>query len=101
MSATAILAIAGVILSLLFEYMPGLHAWYNALTDNWQKVIMLCVILLVVAGAFGLSCAGWVSVFACTGSGAREAVLAFIAAIVANQSTHRILPKIDLTPALP
>ena len=101
MEATAILAIAGVILSLLFEYTPGLHAWYNALDDNWQKVTMLCVILLVVAGAFGLSCAGWLNVFACTGSGAKEAVLAFIAAIVANQSTHRILPKVDLTPALP
>jgi hypothetical protein len=94
MEATAILAIAGVILSLLFEYMPGLHTWYNGLVDNWQRVIMLCVILLVVGGAFGLSCYHWLNIFACTGLGVREAVLAFIAALVANQSTHRILPKV-------
>lgn len=93
MTLAEISAAAGVLLAILFEYVPGLHNWYNALKDNYQRLIMLGCLVAVVAGALGLSCAGWLSVFACTGAGLREAIFALVAAIVANQGTHRILPR--------
>jgi len=33
MSSELLAGISGVVLSLLFEYLPGLHDWYNALVD--------------------------------------------------------------------
>jgi hypothetical protein len=93
MSSEQILAIAGVVLSLAFEYIPGLHAWYNALTDDRQRGVMLLALALTVAGAFGLSCVGWLQLYVCDQAGVQRAVIGFIAALAANQAMHRILPK--------
>ena len=93
MSSEVVLTIAGVILSLLFEYVPGLNAWYNNLEDNPQRAVMLGAIFVTVAGALGLSCVGWAEMFACDAAGVQEAVYAFFLALIANQSAHRILPR--------
>lgn len=93
MSVEAITATAGVVLAILFEYVPGLKDWYGALKDNYQRLVMLGVLLAVVAGAFGLSCYGKLAYFECSEAGVWAAIQAFIAALVANQSTHRILPR--------
>lgn len=93
MSPELIVAVAGIILSLAFEYVPGVHTWYNAQEDNKQKLIMLFALAVTVAGAYGLSCANWLAVYACTGAGAQDAVFGFVLAAIANQTTHRLLPK--------
>lgn len=93
MTPTEITAIAAVILSVLFEYVPGLSTWYNALTDTKQRLVMLGVLFVTVAGAFGLSCAGWLDAWPCTQAGAKDAVFAFVLALAANQATYTILPK--------
>lgn len=87
---------AGVILSVLFEYVPGFHQWYNGLAEETKKLIMLGVVTLVAAGVFGLSCANSPLVagvgVTCDRDGGWALVAAWIAAITANQSAHRILP---------
>ena len=88
-----VLALAGVVLSLAFEYVPKLHSWYNSQTDNYQKLIMLSAIAGVVFGTLGLSCVEWLNVFACDAVGVREAVSTFVLAVVFSQGTHKILPK--------
>lgn len=93
MTVDAITAAAGVVLAILFEYVPGLKDWFNALDDNYQRLVMLIALLWVVAGSFGLSCYGKFEYFECSEAGVWAAVQAFIAALVANQSTHRILPR--------
>jgi len=93
MSVEVISSIAGIVVSLMFEYVPGLREKYNELSDNYQKLIMLVVLLSVVLGAFVLSCAGLSSYYECSTAGLWDVVRAFIAALIANQSTHRILPK--------
>jgi len=93
MSVELISAIAGILLSLLFEFVPGFEKWYGALEVQYKRLFMVGALLLVVGGAFGLSCAGLLGWFPCTTAGAWLAVQAFIAALVANQSVHLVLKK--------
>lgn len=93
MGATELSAFAGVLLSVLFEYVPKLHGWYNGLDDTSQRLIMLVCLVAVAAGSVGLSCAGWLDAFSCDQVGVKDAVFALVAAVVANQSVHRVLPK--------
>ena len=93
MSASAISAVAGIIISLALEYIPGLDAWYAKFTPQQKRLVMLGALVLVVAGAFALSCTNLLGLFACTVAGGWEAVMALIAALVANQSVHLVLKK--------
>ena len=93
MSVELISAIAGIILSLLMEFIPGFKAWYDKFDPQYKRLFMLGALFVVVAGAFGLSCAGLLAIFPCTVSGAWLAVQALIAAVVANQSVHLVLKR--------
>ena len=93
MEVSAISAIAGILVSLVLEFIPGVEGWYAKFTPQEKRLVMLGSLFLVVAGAFGLSCANLVEAFACSGAGAWTAVLAFVAALVANQSVHLLLKK--------
>lgn len=88
--------VAGVVLSLLFEYIPGFHQWYNALSNEWKKLIMLGVVTATSLGIFGLSCIDSSLVLqtgiTCDSHGAWALVASWIAAITANQGVHRLLP---------
>jgi hypothetical protein len=93
MTPTFITTLVAAILAAVFEWAPILHEKYNKLSDTAQRLIMLGLLVLVVGGAFGLSCAGWLHAWPCTQAGAKEAVYALILAIAANQGTFQILPK--------
>ena len=93
MSVELISAIAGILISLFFEFVPGFEGWYGKLSTQYKRLFMVGALFIVVGGAFGLSCAGLLAFFACTGAGAWVAVQAFIAALVANQSVHLVLKK--------
>jgi hypothetical protein len=86
-------AIAGFLLSILLEYVPGFAPWFNALEDNYQRLVTFVALLVVVAGAFALSCVGWEQIYTCDDLGAKDALYAFVAALVANQATHPLLPR--------
>ena len=86
-------AVAGVVASLIFEYIPGLNTWYNGLDDNYQKLFMLGILAAVVAAAFALSCAGWEQIYECSEVGAKTALYAFVAALIGNQATYLVSPK--------
>ena len=85
--------IAGVILSLIFSYVPKVSDWYAKRTPTEKRLIMAVLLLAVAAGAFGLSCAEIVVSVACTRAGAMGLVYAFITALIANQATYAISPR--------
>ncbi len=94
MSPEQIAAVAGVILSLLLEYLPYFSDWYNAQPDNIQRLIVLAIGAVVVGGAFGLGCLGLVAVsWPCSWAGGWQAVLSFISFILSSQATYLVLPK--------
>lgn len=89
-------ALAGALLSLLFEYVPGLSGWYDTKSETVKRLIMLVAIVAVAAGTFGLSCFNtpWVYV-ECTSAGLVELLGAVLFAIIGNQSTHRLTKKAE------
>lgn len=95
MDAKMLSAIAGVVLSLAFFYIPGLNTWYNKQTSQVKSLIMLGVLVVVAAAVFGLAC--W-DIFeipvTCDKDGALGLVEALIYAIVTNQGTYTIFRKL-------
>jgi hypothetical protein len=90
-------SVSGIILSLLFSYLPGLSTWYETLTATYKRLVMLALLALTSLSAFGFSCLGWLPYFnlnlACDQKGGVELLTAFVLALVANQSTYLITPK--------
>ena len=105
MTPTLLSSLAGITLSLIFSYIPGISSLYEALTATYKRLVMLFLLAVVSIGAFGFACLGWLSLFydqgavpgavACTEQGGVELLTAFVLALVANQSTYLITPKPD------
>ena len=93
MDSEKLLAIGGAALSLGFTYIPGLNSWYDGLSKEYKQLVMLGILLVVTLAVFGLSCAGILDAVTCDKGGAVSIAFAFIAALTANQATHRITPK--------
>jgi hypothetical protein len=98
MTAESIAAIAGIVLSLAFSYIPGLKTWYDSQTPQARSLVMLGSLAVVSAAVFGLACAGFAADLGlpvtCDQAGAIGLVKAFIFAVIANQSTYSITKRI-------
>lgn len=93
MSSEQLGALAGLILSLAFSYVPGLSDKFATLESTTKRLIMAGLLLLVAGGAFGLSCANVINAIECTQAGALSLINTFVAALVANQATYLISPQ--------
>ena len=94
MSAEQLAALAGLILSLLFSYVPGLSDWYEPLEQTKKRLIMLGLLVVVAAGVYGLSCGPTNLQFVtCDKAGVMALISAFITAMVANQATYELSPR--------
>ena len=85
-------AVAGIILSLIFSYIPGLNAKFAMLENVYKRLIMLLLTFLTALGIFGLSCAGVFNYVTCDKGGAWLLLGLFIQVAVANQSAYQITP---------
>lgn len=97
MTATLLSGVAGVILSLLFSYVPGLNTKFAAQSEEQKKLWMLGLLVLVALATFGLSCTKYGAMigipFQCTDAGAIEIIKILAAAVIANQATFSITPQ--------
>ncbi len=93
MDANTLSATAGILLSLIFAYVPGVSKWFEALDGLYKRLVMAGALVLVSAGSVALSCWGIVPGVSCDQAGVIELVKAFISALVANQATFVIEPK--------
>ena len=107
MTPTLLSSLAGIALSLIFSYIPGISPRYEALTATYKRLVMLLLLAVVSLGAFGFACLGWLPYFnggdatvsvTCTQQGGVELLTAFVLALVANQSTYLITPKTSAKP---
>lgn len=90
--------VAGIILSLLFSYLPGLNTRFAALSSETKRLVMLALLFIVAAGAFGLACAGVLTeifgaTVTCDRTGLLGLIQAFIFAVIGNQSAYMISPQ--------
>ena len=96
LTSELLVSLAGIVLSLLFSYIPGLRVWFAALTSEKKQLIMLGLLVLVTGGVFGLGCAGILDIgLACDKGGVIAIVKLLVAGIIANQATYLISPQTD------
>jgi hypothetical protein len=92
------IAMAGVLLSLGFSYIPGLESRFGKLDGIHKRLVMLGSLAVSVLVVFGLTCLGWSSALglpglACDQAGALGFVRAFGVAAIASQATYLLTPK--------
>jgi hypothetical protein len=97
MDAQTLALFAGVVLSLLFSYIPGLNTWFAALDSSVKRLWMLALLLLVGLSVVGIACAGFgaslgISV-TCDQAGFIGVLKAFVAAMIANQAAYAVTPQ--------
>ncbi|MGY5875143.1 MAG: hypothetical protein RTU30_05315 [Candidatus Thorarchaeota archaeon] len=101
MTAETLAMVAGLILTLVFSYIPGLNTKFAALSAEVKRLIMLGLLVLVAAVSLGIACAGAGEVFGvaivCDETGIYALIKVLVAAIVVNQGTFMISPR---TPAV-
>lgn len=88
MTSDLLASISGIVLSLLFSYIPGVRQWYNALAGESKRLVMAGLLLAVAVGVFALACAGYTGAATCDERGAVGLVRILVLALVANQSTY-------------
>ena len=97
MTVELLSAIAGIVLSLAFSYIPGLNTKFAAMSDQYKKLSMLGMLALVAGVTFGLTCTKYGAMIGipltCDETGAIELVRILIAAAVANQAMYKLTPQ--------
>ena len=87
-------AVAGVLLSLGFNYIPKLNENFAALEKEVKRLIMAGLLLLVTLGVFGGQYFGlWDAGFVMDKAGIMQLVWSFVFAVIANQSVFSITPQ--------
>lgn len=89
MTENAYAALAGVVMSLIFTYFPYLKDKYAALRPDYQQLIQLGVLAILVFGRLGLGCLGRDPTFQCTQDGTWQAIQAYVLAVLANAGTYK------------
>jgi hypothetical protein len=85
---------AGILLSLIFTYVPWVSDWYEELEAKYKQLVMLAALLAVSGAVYGFSCLEWLKLnITCDQVGAVELLKVFIAALIANQGVYLLTRK--------
>ena len=93
MTVDLLSSIFGVVVSLIFSYFPWVSSWFNKLPPDVRRPVMAGLLLFVVAGIYGYSCAGQANYFTCDQIGIWTAVRLYIGCLIANQATFLLSPQ--------
>ena len=93
MTVETLVAFVSVILAVVFQYLPKLKDEYGKLADNYQRLVMLGLLVLVVGGAYGMSCAKYGDYFTCDKEGWIAAIKLLLLSVIYNQGFYKILPN--------
>lgn len=91
---TLLAGLAGVLISLVFSYVPGAKSWFAARQSVEKRLIMLGMLLLASLLLMAATCANLYDVgLSCDQQGVTDLVRLFLVAFVANQSTYVMSPQ--------
>lgn len=93
MTLEELVALVGIVVSLLFSYFPGIQQWFEPLPSNTKRLLQVAVAVVVSGAVFGLGCAGLAQGFACSVDGAIAAVRLLVVFIVTNQAAYAITKR--------
>lgn len=94
--ALIILAIVGMVIQLLFKFLPALAPWYEK--QSQKALIMVGFILVVSLAYFGLGCVSFLAEklgiqVACTLDGSIDLTIAFVWILMSQQVTYVLTRK--------
>lgn len=78
----------GVLLSLFEAYFPKWKDWYADKSSQVKQQINLGLAFVIVAGAYALSYFGVYEIFTPDWNGVIDAVVSFVAVMIANATTY-------------
>lgn len=96
MSPEALASFAGIGLSLVLSYVPGLADWYETRPSTSKRAVMALMLLAVAIGSAVWTCSQpqvGDPFRMCIGSSWRAYAQAFVAALVASQGAYLLTPK--------
>lgn len=93
-------SLAGIALSLIFSYGPGIRDKWATLTTEQRSLGMLLMLLGISAGAFGASCSGLLPVVECNQAGVNRLIWTFMLTAIANQTAYKFSPQLKSAKAL-
>jgi hypothetical protein len=97
LTPASLASIVGVIVSLIFRFVPKLKSWYANLIDLWKATIMVVLMLIVSVATFLIACTPILDIgLLCDPSGALSVIEIFFLAIAANQATYLLTPKPEI-----
>lgn len=98
MTADTLALFSGSVLSLLFSYVPGLNDWFEKLEVVHKRLVMLGLLVITSVVVVVLACAGLGAdlglEITCDRAGVVGVLRALILAVMANQSTYKITPRV-------
>lgn len=97
MTADQLSLFAGVLLSLIFSYVPGLSTSFAGMDSVTKRAIMAGALLVIALAVFGLSCGRLLTTLpfsvSCDQAGIVSIATAFVLALISNQSTYLLTPQ--------
>lgn len=88
MEGNFLMVVGGVVMSLVFAYVPGLHEWYAELDGVRKGQVMLLALLVAAVIIYVGSCYldyPWVT---CGEAGWKQLIEMFIYGLMANQAAY-------------
>lgn len=82
-------ALAGILLSLIMSYVPGLSTWFASKNSQTKSLVMAVLLLVVAAGALLYKCNLGSE---CITNNWHDYAVALFAALIANQSAYTLSP---------
>ena len=77
--------------AILFDWFPGLSAWYGTLSEFKKRQLMAALLLAIILTIFSASCAGVLSAgFGCDRSGFAALIQIYLIATGINQGAHAL-----------
>ena len=95
MTSDKLAALVGVLISLIFAYLPGVKYWFHKQTSEAKGGISALVTILAGIVIYGLSCAGWFTQLGviCGKAGFQQLVTIIIGALVGLAGTYVTLVR--------
>ena len=93
MEGNLLMSVAGVLMSLTFAYVPGLHEWYAELSGVRKGQVMLLALLAAAVVILVASCwlkYAWVT---CNEAGWKQLAEMFLYGLMANQAAYLVAVK--------
>jgi hypothetical protein len=94
LSVDVLAGLAGTLLSLAFNYIPGLREKYAGLPEVKKSWIMALALLAAVGLVIGTSCLNLWVLTPCTKIGILDVLKLLGIALVTNQSTYKLSPQV-------